>query len=228
VAKRTKRPQKIGTQEHGFPVSNTRTLTPKTRAQSQLIKAINSQTLVFATGSAGTGKTFVCTVMACDALRQGKIDKLIITRPAMEAGERLGFLPGELHDKYAPYLEPFMGVFEEWLGKSYTEYLIKTGKIVAKPLGFMRGVTFKNAWVILDEAQNTTVPQMKMFLTRLGEGSKMLVNGDPRQTDLQCTSGLSDALRRLDGVAGISTIHFVKSDVVRHSLVQEILEAYES
>lgn len=228
MAKRTKRTQKSSAPEHGFPVNRERVLRAKTPAQAQLIKAIKHHTLVFATGSAGTGKTFICSAMACTALKEGSIDQLIITRPAVDAGETLGYLPGELKEKYAPYLEPFMGVFEEWLGKSYTEYLIKTHRIQPKPLAYMRGVTFKNTWVLLDEAQNVTPTQMKMFLTRLGENSKVLVNGDPSQIDIRGPSGLTDALWRLESLPDVALVTFGKSDVVRHSLVQQILEAYES
>lgn len=205
-----------------------KTLQARTPRQDKLISAIRAHSLVFATGSAGTGKTFVCTTMACEALRKGMTDKIIITRPALEAGESLGFLPGELKDKYAPYLEPFMGVFEEWFGKSHTEYLLKAGRITPKPLAFMRGVTFKDAWVILDEAQNTTPVQMKMFLSRMGGNTKMLVTGDPSQKDIRGTSGLQDALDRLQPLPDVASVHFGREDVVRHSLVQQILEAYES
>lgn len=203
-------------------------LVAKTEAQRRYINAINNFTLTFATGSAGTGKTFICASMAADALENRTIDKLIITRPAVEAGESLGFLPGDIDQKFDPYLMPFKEVLNDRLGKSYVEYLIKTGKIEAAPLAYMRGRTFKNAFVILDEAQNTTNNQMKMFLTRIGYDCKVVVNGDYSQKDINGSSGLEDAVHRLSFIPSVKHIHFGNDDIVRSGLVREILGAYES
>ena len=200
----------------------------KNDAQRRYINAINTFTLTFATGSAGTGKTYLCAALAADALENKTVEKIIITRPAVEAGESLGFLPGEIDEKFDPYLRPFKEVLVERLGKSYTEYLIKVGKIEAAPLAYMRGRTFKNAFVILDEAQNTTHTQMKMFLTRIGENCKVVVNGDYSQKDISSGSGLEDAIRRLSYIPAVKHIAFTHADVVRSGLVNEILQAYET
>jgi len=200
---------------------------PANAAQTRYVNAIKSSQLTFALGPAGTGKTWVCTGLAAQALHNGDIEKLIITRPAVEAGENLGFLPGELEEKFDPYLQPFRDSLYHFLGKSFTEYLIKAGKIEAAPLAYMRGRTFKNAWVILDEAQNTTPKQMKMFLTRLGSDCKMVVNGDTAQTDINGKSGLQDAVERLFYIPSIRVVKFKREDIVRSGLVQEIVECYE-
>lgn len=197
-------------------------------SQERYIKAIKSHTLTFATGPAGTGKTFVCAALAADALTSNKCERIIITRPAIEAGRGIGFLPGELEEKFDPYFEPFRDVLVERLGSGFCEYLIKSEKIAAKPLGFMRGKTFKNAWVILDEAQNTTPIEMKLFLTRIGEGCTIIVNGDVSQKDILGKSGLEDALHKLNAVNDVAFIHFTRTDIVRSGLVQNIVEAYES
>lgn len=201
----------------------------QTENQKRYIKAIKDFILVFATGPAGTGKTYISGAMAADALRAGEVDRIIITRPAVEAGEELGALPGELEEKYAPWVMPFIEVLEERLGKSHVENLKKNGKIEAVPLAYMRGCTFKKAFVILDEAQNTTATQMKMFLTRIGEDAKVVVNGDPAQTDLpgHVTSGLVDAIKRVAFIPSVKHIRFDSRDVVRSGLVREIIEAYD-
>jgi phosphate starvation-inducible PhoH-like protein len=196
-------------------------------SQKRYISAIKSFELVFATGPAGTGKTWICGALAAQALSEGVIDKIIITRPAVEAGESLGFLPGEIEDKFDPFLQPFRDVLNERLGKSYVEYLMKMGRIEAAPLAYMRGRTFKRAFVILDEAQNTTPNQMKLFLTRIGAECKVVVNGDTRQKDIHGTSGLEDAIRRVSHIPSVKCVGFSRKDVVRSGLVQEIVEAYE-
>lgn len=155
------------------------------------------------------------------------IDKIIITRPAVEAGESLGFLPGEIEDKFDPYLQPFRDVLNERLGKSFVEYMLKIGRIEAAPLAYMRGRTFKRAFVILDEAQNTTPNQMKLFLTRIGHDCKVVVNGDIRQKDIHGQSGLDDAVKRISHIPSVKCVRFTRQDVVRSGLVQEIVEAYE-
>jgi len=201
----------------------------KTINQSQYIKAINSNDLVFSIGPAGTGKTYVAVVNALAKLRDGAIKKIILTRPAVEAGENLGFLPGDLKEKVDPYLRPLYDALYEVLGKKQTEDLIEKGIIEIAPLAYMRGRTLENAYVILDEAQNTTYNQMKLFLTRLGFNSKMVVTGDITQIDLpkRMESGLVNSIKLLDGVVGIEIIRFERVDVIRHPLVQKVLEKYE-
>lgn len=200
---------------------------PMNESQKRYIAAIKSFTLTFATGPAGTGKTWICGALAAQALDSGEIDKIIITRPAVEAGESLGFLPGELEDKFDPFLQPFRDVLNERLGKSFVDYLIKTGRIEAAPLAYMRGRTFKNSYVILDEAQNTSPMQMKMFLTRIGYNCKVIVNGDMSQKDIRGDSGLDDAVARLAWIPTVKHVKFTKDDVVRSGLVGEIVKAYD-
>jgi phosphate starvation-inducible PhoH-like protein len=202
-------------------------LKPKNENQRRYINAVKNYTVTFATGPAGTGKTYICASLAAEALREGKIDRIIITRPAVEAGESLGFLPGELEDKFDPYLQPFREVLEERLGKSQVEMFLKNGRIEAAPLAYMRGRSFKNSFVILDEAQNTTPTQMKMFLTRIGEGSTVIVNGDMAQHDLRGQSGLEDAIRRVTHIPAVAHIAFDRQDIVRSDIVGEFVAAYD-
>ena len=201
----------------------------KTINQVNYIKAINNKDLVFSIGPAGTGKTYVAVVNALSKLRNGEIKKIILTRPAVEAGESLGFLPGDLKEKVDPYLRPLYDALYEVLGKKQTEDLIEKGVIEIAPLAYMRGRTLENAYVILDEAQNTTFNQMKLFLTRLGFNSKMVVTGDITQIDLpkKTESGLVNAIKLLGDVAGIEIIRFERIDVIRHPLVQKVLAKYE-
>lgn len=200
---------------------------PLTNAQERYIKSIKANTLTFGIGPAGTGKSYVAAALAADLLRENKLDTLILTRPAVEAGEKLGFLPGELTAKYEVYLEPVIDILNERLGKTLTQYYIKHGRIVGKPLAFMRGCSFKHCFVILDEAQNLTPSQMLMFLTRIGVGCKVVVDGDPKQSDLNKTSGLVDAMERLDGhLNDCRFVYFDNTDIVRSGIVQEILELY--
>ncbi|CAB4122193.1 PhoH Phosphate starvation-inducible protein PhoH, predicted ATPase [uncultured Caudovirales phage] len=206
---------------------NTEPLVAKNDSQKRYLSALKSYQLVFATGPAGTGKTFLCGTVAADALRNQTIDKLIITRPAVEAGESLGFLPGELEEKFEPFLRPFRDVLDERLGKTFVDYLIKIGRIEAAPMAYMRGRTFKNSIVILDEAQNTTPNQMKLFLTRVGENCRVVVNGDINQKDIIGQSGLDDAINRLSYIPSVKIVEFSRSDIVRSGLVQEIVQAYE-
>ncbi|GAA0341134.1 PhoH family protein [Bacillus carboniphilus] len=201
----------------------------KTLGQKQYIQAIRKNDLIFGIGPAGTGKTYLAVVMAVTALKNGYVKKLILTRPAVEAGESLGFLPGDLKEKVDPYLRPLYDALHDVLGAEHTARLMERGTIEIAPLAYMRGRTLDDAYVILDEAQNTTAAQMKMFLTRLGFGSKMIITGDRSQIDLPkgVKSGLSIAESILNGVPGISFVILEQSDVVRHPLVRKIIDAYE-
>ncbi|CKG40137.1 PhoH family protein [Streptococcus pneumoniae] len=185
--------------------------------------------IVFGIGPAGTGKTYLAVVMAVRALKQGYVKKIILTRPAVEAGENLGFLPGDLKEKVDPYLRPLYDALHDILGQEYTQRMMERGVIEIAPLAYMRGRTLDDSFVILDEAQNTTGAQIKMFLTRLGFSSKMVITGDPSQVDLPkgVKSGLSIAANILSGVSGLSFITLEQTDVVRHPLVQRIIEAYD-
>lgn len=202
---------------------------PKTVGQKKYVTAIKKNTVVFGVGPAGTGKTFLAVAMAVEALRNHKVNRIVLTRPAVEAGERLGFLPGDLQSKIDPYLRPLYDALFEMLGaENYTHYVEKN-MIEIAPLAYMRGRTLDDSFIILDEAQNTSAEQMKMFLTRLGAGSKAVITGDPSQTDLPggVKSGLGVAVRILDGIEDIAIHRFTERDVVRHRLVQRIITAYE-
>ena len=201
----------------------------KTVGQKTYVDAIKKKTVVFGIGPAGTGKTYLAVCLAVQAMKQKQADKIILTRPAVEAGEKLGFLPGDLQDKVDPYLRPLYDALQEMLGvESYTK-LMERGAIEIAPLAYMRGRTLSNAFIILDEAQNATREQMKMFLTRLGDGSKMVITGDATQIDLPegKRSGLLHAARLLDGVEGIQVVNLTDKDVVRNTLVMRIVRAYE-
>ncbi len=201
----------------------------KTLNQKHYLYAINENDMVFSIGPAGTGKTYVAVVNAIAKLKQGEIKKIILTRPAVEAGENLGFLPGDLKEKVDPYLRPLYDALYEILGNKQTEEMIEKGIIEIAPLAYMRGRTLENAYVILDEAQNATLNQMKLFLTRLGFNSKMVITGDITQIDLpnKHNSGLIQASNLLKDINGISIIYFEKIDVIRHPLVQKVLARYE-
>jgi len=206
-----------------------KTIRIKTLGQRHYVTAIKKNDLVFGIGPAGTGKTYLAVVMAVNALKTGQVNRIILTRPAVEAGESLGFLPGDLKEKVDPYLRPLYDALNDVLGAEHTQRLIERGTIEIAPLAYMRGRTLDDAFVILDEAQNTTQAQMKMFLTRLGFGSKMVITGDQTQVDLPkgVKSGLIVAEEILQNVKGISFIFLEQSDVVRHPLVGRIIEAYE-
>jgi phosphate starvation-inducible protein PhoH and related proteins len=201
----------------------------KTLGQKHYVQAMKKNDMVFGIGPAGTGKTYLAVVMAVTALKAGTIKKIVLTRPAVEAGESLGFLPGDLKEKVDPYLRPLYDALHDILGLEHTQRLIERGTIEIAPLAYMRGRTLEDAFVILDEAQNTTQEQMKMFLTRLGFGSKMVITGDITQVDLPKgkTSGLKIAETTLSQVRGIAVVRLQRVDVVRHPLVQKIIEAYE-
>lgn len=201
----------------------------RTPTQSDYMRAIQKHDLVFGTGPAGTGKTYIAVAFAAHCLERGLVERIILSRPAVEAGERLGFLPGDMRDKVDPYLRPLYDALYDVLPPEKVERDIETGVVEVAPLAFMRGRTLSNAFVILDEAQNTTSMQMKMFLTRIGEGSKMVVTGDPSQIDLPfgTKSGLVEAVELLSGVDDISIVNFVAGDIVRRDLVAKIVDAYE-
>lgn len=203
---------------------------PKTLGQKDYYYALKNNDVVFGIGPAGTGKTYLAVVFAVQALKDNKVKKIILTRPAVEAGENLGFLPGDLKEKVDPYLRPLYDALYDMLGQEQTERLIEKGTIEIAPLAYMRGRTLEDAYVILDEAQNTTDAQMKMFLTRLGFNSKMIITGDVTQIDLPrgVMSGLKKALSILKDVSGIRFVYLTALDVVRHPVVQKIIERYES
>ena len=201
----------------------------KTIGQREYVKAIRNKTIVFGVGPAGTGKTYLAVALAVSAFKAGEVEKIILTRPAIEAGEKLGFLPGDLQTKVDPYLRPLYDALQEMFGiDSYTK-LIERGIIEIAPLAYMRGRTLSSSFIIMDESQNTNGEQMKMFLTRLGENSKMVITGDDTQVDLPYgkTSGLSSATKILSGIDEIGIIRLTEKDVVRHELVQKIVIAYE-
>ncbi|MEI2385653.1 PhoH family protein [Breoghania sp. JC706] len=206
-----------------------KTIVARTPAQDAYIRAMDRADLVFGIGPAGTGKTFLAVAYAAALLERGEIDRIILSRPAVEAGERLGFLPGDMKEKVDPYLRPLYDALYEMMPGEKVERGMISGVIEVAPLAFMRGRTLSNAVVILDEAQNTTAMQMKMFLTRLGDNAKMIVTGDPSQIDLPrgMISGLREALDVLEGVEGIARVRFTEKDVVRHELVARIVAAYD-
>jgi len=206
-----------------------KTIVPRSATQARYMHALASSDIIFALGPAGTGKTYVAVAQAVQMLIQGQVTRLILSRPAVEAGERLGFLPGDMKEKVDPYLRPLYDALYDMLPAEQVERRIASGEIEIAPIAFMRGRTLGDAFIILDEAQNTTPMQMKMFLTRFGQNSRMVVCGDPRQVDLPDIgkSGLADTVGRLEGVDGIATIRFNAADVVRHPIVGRIVDAYE-
>jgi phosphate starvation-inducible PhoH-like protein len=207
-----------------------KTLVPRSATQIPYMEALARDEIIFALGPAGTGKTYLAVAQAVAMLITGAVDRLILSRPAVEAGERLGFLPGDMKEKVDPYLRPIYDALHDTLPVEQVERRIASGEIEIAPLAFMRGRTLSDAFIILDEAQNTTPAQMKMFLTRFGMNSRMVICGDPNQVDIPggaTYSGLNDAVQRLDGVEGITTIRFNSGDVVRHPLVGRIVDAYE-
>ncbi len=215
--------EQIGTRRRG-------SVRARNVAQDHYLRAMKNYELVFAEGPAGTGKTWLGVGYSVLLLEQGAVERLILSRPALEAGERLGFLPGDMRDKVDPYLRPIYDALADFMDARMLERGMQTGMIEVAPLAFMRGRTLSNACILLDEAQNTTTMQMKMFLTRLGEGSRMIVTGDASQTDLPTgqKSGLTEAIRLLSGLEGVGHVVFREGDVVRHDLVRRIVGAYEA
>ncbi len=209
--------------------SKKKMVTPKSENQRRYLEAIKSYDIVFGVGPAGTGKTYLAVAMAVNALSRREVERIVITRPAVEAGEKLGFLPGDLVEKVSPYLRPIYDALFDLVGFDKAERFLDKGIVEVAPLAFMRGRTLNNAFVILDEAQNTTSEQMKMFLTRLGYDSKAVITGDITQIDLpkNTKSGLVEALEILSGIEGIAFVFFSEKDVVRHPLVRKIIKAYE-
>ena len=207
--------------EYGF-----RDVKPLNYVQGEYLEAIRNNDVVFGIGSAGTGKTFVAASYAAGELFHRRVSKIILTRPNVETGRGLGFLPGELEEKYAPYLQPFEEIFKRCLGISFYEYAVKAKNIEAKPLGFMRGSTFDNCIVLADEMQNCTKEEMKMLLSRIGKNCKMIFSGDTEQADID-NSGLDDATRRLEGIPGIEVVRFMDDDIVRSKMCKQIIIAYK-
>jgi phosphate starvation-inducible protein PhoH and related proteins len=207
-----------------------KTIVPRSAMQIDYMRALASHDMIFALGPAGTGKTYVAVAQAVSQLITGSVQRLILSRPAVEAGERLGFLPGDMKEKVDPYLRPLYDALYDCMPPEQVERRIASGEIEVAPIAFMRGRTLADAFVILDEAQNTTPAQMKMFLTRFGQNSRMVICGDPKQVDIpggDAMSGLKDAVERLEGIEGIAVTRFTSADVVRHPIVGRIVEAYE-
>jgi phosphate starvation-inducible PhoH-like protein len=219
--------------EDGPPImirTRRKTIVPRSAMQIDYMHALATHDMIFALGPAGTGKTYLAVAQAVSQLITGSVQRLILSRPAVEAGERLGFLPGDMKEKVDPYLRPLYDALFDCMPPEQVERRIASGEIEVAPIAFMRGRTLADAFVILDEAQNTTPAQMKMFLTRFGQNSRMVICGDPRQVDIpggDAQSGLADAVRRLEGIEGIATVRFTRADVVRHPIVGRIVEAYE-
>jgi len=221
-------PKVIG---ESIPVFSKRgSVRPRTLGQYKYTEAIKTHDLVFGIGPAGTGKTYLAMAMAVSAFKSGKVSRIILTRPAVEAGEKLGFLPGDISDKIDPYLRPIFDALYDMVPSETLDRYIERNVIEVAPIAFMRGRTLNDSFIVFDEAQNSTIEQMKMFLTRLGFSSKAVVTGDITQTDLPSSrvSGLVDAQNVLKGVEGVEFVHFSNEDVVRHELVQRIVEAYDS
>ncbi len=215
-------------QQQHFEAARSKPLVCRTKAQTNYLQLLQSHTLIFGLGPAGTGKSYVAIKHACKLLEEHRIAKIVITRPVVEAEERLGALPGEIGDKFAPYFAPVREILVEHFGHSNVEGMMKSKRIITEPLAYMRGRTFNDAFVMLDEAQNVTPRQMKLFLTRIGQDSTVVVDGDLDQVDIPGPSGLHDALHRLRGMEGMAVQHFHEDDVVRSWLCKAVLQRYRS
>lgn len=209
------------------PNYNFKEVQPLNFIQNEYLEAIKRSDIVFGIGSAGTGKTFIAASYAASELFHRRVSKIILTRPNVETGRGLGFLPGTLEEKYAPYLLPFDNIFSKALGKGFYEYALKNKDIEPTPLGFLRGTTFENCIVLLDEAQNCTREEMKMLLSRIGKNCKMIISGDTEQADIEY-SGLDDAVNRLENIPGIEVIEFLDEDIVRSKMCKQIIMAYRN
>jgi phosphate starvation-inducible PhoH-like protein len=220
--------KKTESKEGQYKINKKISLSAKTDNQRELFKSIKNNLITIATGSAGSGKTIISVVSALESFFKCQYGKIIFTRPCIEAdGENLGFLPGDLNEKISPYMIPIFDFLSDYMERSDIERMILDGKIITLPLAFMRGTTFKNSFVLLDEAQNTTPKQMKMFLTRIGENCKIVMTGDPKQTDIRGANGLTDIVTRLEGVPDIGIVRFSDEDVVRHEIIKIIEKKYE-
>lgn len=222
--------EKAGIRTGSAKPGTVRVITPRSPTQSAYIEAIKKNDMVFGIGPAGTGKTYIAVAAGVEMYKEGLVKRMVFCRPAVEAGERLGFLPGDMMEKIDPYLRPIYDALHDFMPADVVQKKIEMGEIEIAPLAFMRGRTLKDAFVVLDEAQNTTAMQMKMFLTRMGEGTRMVITGDPTQIDLPpgTQSGLKEAINILHGISDMSFIHFNEKDVVRHKLVSKIIEAYNA
>jgi len=220
--KKARKPSNSYTPEAGF-----KEVKPLNFIQGEYLEAIRNNDIIFGVGSAGTGKTYVAASYAAGELYNRRINKIILTRPNVETGRGLGFLPGTLEEKYAPYLDPFDNIFRRTLGTGFYEYCLKNKSIEPKPLGFMRGTTFDDCILLLDEAQNATREEMKMLLSRIGKNCKMIISGDVDQADIP-DSGLSDAVRRLQNINGIEIVRFLDEDIVRSKMCKQIILAYRN
>ncbi|MFV1963847.1 MAG: PhoH family protein [Pirellulaceae bacterium] len=211
-------------------IEASRKIRPRSAGQARYVETMRKRDIVLSVGPAGSGKTYLAVALAVEALKQGNVRKIVLVRPAVEAGESLGFLPGDLQAKINPYLRPLLDALHEMIDYDQIKEFMEQDVIEVVPLGYMRGRTLNEAFVILDEGQNTTVAQMKMFLTRMGERSRLVIAGDITQVDLppHTRSGLTDALTRLANIEGIGVVHLTKADIVRHRLVQEIVRAYDN
>ena len=225
----------VGLNAHPSPAEVSRSyrppikpLQPRNPAQKRFITAIRNHCLTFGTGPAGTGKSYCAVALAAEYLEAGKIERIILTRPAVEAGEQLGYLPGAVDDKFAVYIDAFRDILNERLGRGAVDYCVRHDRIVAAPLAYMRGKTFnEKTFVIMEEAQNSSITQMKMFLTRIGEGCKVVINGDTRQSDIRGQNGLADAVDRVAGLPNIYIHEFDYDDIVRSGLVRQLIDRYE-
>ena len=214
--------------EHKNPIENGfKEVKPLNEIQSIYLDAIKTNEIVFGIGSAGTGKTYVAASYAAGQLFHRKISKIILTRPNVETGRGLGFLPGKLDDKYAPYLQPFDQVFTKTLGAGFYQYALKNHEIDPKPIGFMRGMSFDYAVILVDEAQNLTKTELKMLLSRVGKNCKVILSGDPKQVDI-LDSGLEDCVKRLNGLSGVQVVNFEDDDIVRSKMCKQIILAYNN
>lgn len=213
--------------EHAPTNYNFKEVQPLNYIQGEYLEAIKHNDVIFGVGSAGTGKTFIAASYAASELFHRRVSKVILTRPNVETGRGLGFLPGTIEEKYAPYLLPFDAIFSKALGKGFYEYALKNKDIEPTPLGFLRGMTFENCIVLLDEAQNCTREEMKMLLSRIGKNCKMIISGDTEQADIEY-SGLDDAVNRLEGISGIEVVEFLDEDIVRSKMCKQIIMAYRN